>query len=230
MGGELTNQQLDLNFRSDRASARTILKANVPKTMIPIQTCGQVSITEEWISKLNCESDDQLAVCAFASKMKQQVRLMPMFVNPAVKNRMASSTHKSIIVWNPSPNLYYGFIPWDIVALLAITHPEEFSDWQYHRVSLPHCIGREPCDGTMQVIDDIGVNYDGSWSNVVRIPHTVSNETRLLDIIFDLIKDVDVPATFEQPRLSWGFAIDFSGFVIATIMFTIFCIKLFRMK
>jgi inosine-uridine nucleoside N-ribohydrolase len=230
MGGDLTNRQLDLNFRSDIDSARTIIETNVPKTLIPIQTCGQVSITKEWISKLNCESDNQLAVCAYASKMKQQVRLMPMFVNSAVKNRMTSSTHKSSMVWNPSPNLDNGFIPWDIVALLAVTHPEEFNDWRYHRVFLPVCDDRKLCDGTMQVIDDIEASFDGNWSNVVRIPHTVRNETKLLDIIFDLIKDIEVPAAWEQPRLTWGFAIDSCGFVLATIIFTICCIKLFRVQ
>lgn len=50
MDGELTNRQLDLNFRTDRASARIVLEANIPKTSIPIQTCAQVSMTEFWLN------------------------------------------------------------------------------------------------------------------------------------------------------------------------------------
>lgn len=40
MGGELTEQTLDLNFRSDRGSARIVLESNMPTTIIPIQTCA----------------------------------------------------------------------------------------------------------------------------------------------------------------------------------------------
>ena len=49
MGGELTNNQLDLNFRSDRASALTMIEAKIPKTIISIQTCGQVAVTQVWV-------------------------------------------------------------------------------------------------------------------------------------------------------------------------------------
>jgi hypothetical protein len=42
MGGELTNQNLDLNFASDRAAARTDVDANIPTTLIPIQLCAQI--------------------------------------------------------------------------------------------------------------------------------------------------------------------------------------------
>ena len=220
MGGELTNQQLDLNFRSDRASARIVIEANIPKTIIPIQTCGQVLVTEEWISKLDCERNKELAVCAYLNKMRQQTRLMPVFVNPAVEKRMQTNNMQ----WKALPNLDRGFIPWDIVALLAITHPEEFDDWRYHRVSLPACGRGEPCDGTMQVLDDLGADFNGNWRNTVRVPHKVRNETRLLDIMLDLIKDVKVPASRKQPHMNWGFAPDLAGFVIATSAFVFYCI------
>lgn len=258
MGGELTNQQLDLNFRSDRASARTVIQANIPKTIIPIQTCGQVSVTDSWLRSLDCtssRSDDgdndgrnssMLAVCAYLPKMKQQVRWMPRFVNGAVKERMMTQTTKSKnhqgnnnddCEWKASPNLLYGFIPWDIVALLTISHPGEFVDWRYHRVSIPHCdesLG-EPCDGTMEVAEELGdeFNDDGrniNWSGVVRIPHRVRNETHLLEIMLDLIKDVEVSTSSsfpqEPPRMMWGFAPEFAGFGIATIIFLHCCCKM----
>ena len=154
MGGELTNNQLDLNFRSDRASARTVIEANITKTIIPIQTRGRVAMTQAWEESLGCIDRDgaegdgvsnkkqRLAVCAYLPKMKQQVRLMPKFVNRAVKQRMTPSpTNENCVqctaaAWNAnaSPNLDKGFIPWDIIALLAKSQPEEFGNWRYHKV------------------------------------------------------------------------------------------------
>ena len=49
MGGEMTQQRLDLNFVSDRAAARTIAQYNVPTTLIPIQTCAQTSVTKDLV-------------------------------------------------------------------------------------------------------------------------------------------------------------------------------------
>ena len=253
MGGELTNQQLDLNFRSDRASARIVINADVPKTIIPIQTCGQVTITEEWISSLNCnnhqrsENSDKkvLAVCSYISKMKQQVRLMPRFVNRDVKDRMAVEEGRegsltSSHYWKPSPNLDRGFIPWDIIALLAITHPNEFDQWKYHRISFPNCSSGEPCDGTMTVVEDLpndyfdnddnnGVKKEKNWSGIARVPHKVRNETRILEIMLDLISDIEVPSSSPllHDQQQWGFGINIvSGFSIATAMFVICCVKL----
>lgn len=231
MGGELTNQQLDLNFRSDRESTRIIIEANIPKTIIPIQTCGQISIAEEWINSLNCDTNNKLAVCAYVSKMKQQVLLMPMFVNTAVKEKMSSSSNETYHDWVASPNLDRGFIPWDIVALLAITHPEEFTDWRYHQISLTICDSGEPCDGTMQVLNDFGGSFNGkNWSNVVRIPHRIRNETRLLGIMMKLLHEVELTASTRQPHLSWGFVTSYTGFCIATSVFVLCCIRLYLRK
>lgn len=249
MGGELTNQQLDLNFRSDRDSARIVIDADIPKTIIPIQTCGQIAITDEWISSLNCDQQHHtkssnkkmLAVCAYTSKMNQQVRLMPRFVNRAVKDRMIlegeGTTRK--YGWKPSPNLNRGFIPWDIVALLAISHSNEFDQWMYHRVSIPKCsTNGEPCDGTMKVIEDLNDDYflfdnnngvnKSNWSGIVRTPHKVRNETRLLEIMLDLISDIEVPSSSPLLKEQWGYIWyqSVSGFSIATAMFVICCIRL----
>jgi len=249
MGGELTNQQLDLNFRSDRASARIVIDADIPKTIIPIQTCGQVTITDEWISSLNCNqqqhqdsSNKKLAVCAYKSKMKQQVRLMPRFINRAVKDRMVlveEGTTTSSHHWKPSPNLDKGFIPWDIIALLAITHPNEFDQWKYHRITFPNCSSGEPCDSTMKVLEDLPDDYFDNdnndsvkkkrWRGIVRVPHEVRNETKLLEIMLDLISDIEVPSSSPllHEQQQWGFGINVvSGFSIASAMFVICCIKL----
>ena len=77
--------------------------------------------------------------------------------------------------------------------------------------------------------DDNGVNEKRSWGGIVRIPHKVRNETKLLEIMLDLISDIEVPSSspllYEQQQ--WGFGINVvSGFSIATAMFVICCIKL----
>ncbi|KAL7492254.1 hypothetical protein ACHAWT_002079 [Skeletonema menzelii] len=202
MGGELTQQTLDLNFRTDRASARTIIESNIPTTIIPIQTCAQTIVTKSYLERLDCPS---MAACAILPKMNQQIKLMPRFVNQAVKKRC--SLGEDYGPWMPSPNLDKGFIPWDLVALLAITHEEEFLKWKYHGVSIPTCddhIG-EPCNSTMIVSEDLGETFDGrDWSGVVRIPHKVRNEEQLLDLMFALLNEV--PAiSVHPPAMFWGF-------------------------
>lgn len=52
---------LDLNFMSDRAAAREVISATTPTTIVPIQTCAQVAITNHflkrsWSCSQNCFS------------------------------------------------------------------------------------------------------------------------------------------------------------------------------
>jgi len=210
----MTGHQLDLNFRSDRAGARTVIESNIPKTIISIQTCGQTAVTESTLDQwMDCPS---MAACALLPKMRQQIQFMPRFVNQAVKKRLLPQ-HR----WRASPNLDHGFIPWDIVALLSVTHPEElFDEWEYHRVSFPLCAeDREPCDGTMTVEENLGRNFNGTnWSGIVRTPHRVRNETRLLEMMFSIIGEI--PATSPRPPpLLWGFCGTFLSFTLATVIF-----------
>jgi inosine-uridine nucleoside N-ribohydrolase len=188
MGGELTGQQLDLNFGSDPAAARVVLESELPTTMIPIQTCGQTCVTQAHLDHYlkNKEGDcpNRLAACALLPKMRQQVKVMPKLVNPRVKKWLLDGRGGR---WKVSPHLDFGFVPWDVVALLAITHPDElFEEWEYHRVAVPSCTttttegeeGGEPsssssCDKTMQVLEgplDWNTEWQGTnWSGVVRI-------------------------------------------------------------
>lgn len=222
MGGEMTGKQLDLNFRSDRAGARTVIESNIPKTIMTIQTCGQTAVTETFVDMLDCPS---MAACALLPKMRQQIKLMPKYVNQAVKKRLLGVPERSR-GWRASPNLDHGFIPWDIVALLSITHPDEFDEWEYHRVKFPPCSAgeEEPCDETMQIVENLGSYFHGSnWSEIVRTPHVVRNETKLLEMMFSLMGEI--PAASPQPHLSWGLYNSFLSFGIATI---IFCWYLFR--
>ena len=213
MGGELTGQPLDLNFGSDRAAARSVLQSDkFRKTIIPIQTCGQVIVTRWHLENLlACHQNKATAsnwptACALMPKMVQQVYLMPKWVNPHVEKRLLHGTSR----WKLSPNLTRGFVPWDVVALLAITHSDElFTDWEYHRVEVPSCIQGEPCDRNISVasiplpVDDV-LSNSFNWSNVVRVPHTIRNEAQFLDTMFDLLRDVQSEAN-QAPRMFWGF-------------------------
>ena len=224
MGGELTNSTLDLNFRTDRRSARQVIQADVPKTIIPIQTCAQVAITSEHLGRFDCSAESDLAVCALMAKMRQQVALMPMFVNPSVKKRLSPGGR-----WRISPDIDRGFVPWDLVALLAVSHPHEFSEWEYHRVSFPECAGGEPCDGTMRLLEDIGRTFDGSdWRGVVRVPHKVRNGTRLVELMLDLVGNITTEN--ERPHISWGYIGDLRGTGIATFSFLYILFKMRRIR
>jgi len=217
MGGEVTGQQLDLNFRSDRVGASTVIESNIPKTIIGIQTCGQTAITSSFLERLDCPKSN-LAACALLPKMRQQIRLMPKYVNQAVKKRLLGHGEQSSRTWRASPNLDSGFVPWDIVALLSITHPQEFDEWEYHRVTFQPCAEKGPCNETMQIVENLGSNFDGrNYSGVVRTPHLVRNETRLLEVMLSLMGEV--PAASPQPPLYWGFCSTLLGITIATIIF-----------
>jgi len=88
MGGELTHQRLDLNFASDRSAARTVVNANVPTTIIPIQLCAQISLEDAFVHNAEAtychETNRHPMACALLPKMKQQVKNMPTLVNQAV--------------------------------------------------------------------------------------------------------------------------------------------------
>lgn len=213
MGGELTGQPMDLNLRSDRNAARTVIQADIPKTIIPIQTCGQVVVTSDDLKRFECP---EMAVCALIPKMNQQLQFMPRFVNTVVRQRMLANSG-SESPWEPSVNLNKGFIPWDVIALMAIVFPEEFDGWKYHRVELPTCDGGEPCGANMVVLETINGNFS-DWRGIVRTPHFVRNETRILEKMITLLNSL--PAAQDRvPHLHWGFLGPLIGSFVAAIIF-----------
>lgn len=42
---------LDLNFMSDRAAAREVIQAEVQTTIVPIQSCAQVVMGEDFLRR-----------------------------------------------------------------------------------------------------------------------------------------------------------------------------------
>ncbi|CAE8619050.1 unnamed protein product [Polarella glacialis] len=82
MGGELTGQRLDLNFMTDRAAARAVISnALLPTTLVPIQTCAQVTVTPAFVERLERTCCPGAGVCAVGPKMWQQTFVMPWMVN-----------------------------------------------------------------------------------------------------------------------------------------------------
>jgi hypothetical protein len=225
-------------------------------TVIPIQTCGQVAVTLETIDKFEQQCCPQAAACSISPKMKLQTSVMPWFVNPAVFNRLEpwrvreselekSTTYK----WKPSSGLKEGFVPWDVIALLAVTHPESlFDNWKWHRAAVPPCqdngsgSGGEPCDGTMTVdlvnaVSEKIAAAKNDYRGWIRVPHTIKNETQLLDVAFRQLL-CTLPATtaassssYAAPQLLWGFLCPVLGvglmFLLLIAASMIWCWRIF---
>jgi hypothetical protein len=91
--------------------------------------------------------------------MKAQTAVMPWLVNTHVLRRFGTQApprdaecvrHADVSTgmingWRPSAGLAQGFVPWDIVALFATTHPQLFLGWQYLSVDFAPCGGDVPC-------------------------------------------------------------------------------------
>lgn len=210
MGGELTSSRLDLNFLSDRAAARRVVQANVSTTLIPIQTCAQAAFTKEHLDYFTDSCCPRAAACSILPKMKLQLKVMPWLVNRHVLSKMIQHV--------PSPNLMQGFIPWDLVALLAVVHPELFDEWQYHEVSFPECDDGEPCDGNMLVSTPGSLLTPENQSGIARIPHQLRNETEFMDMTLNLLCQVD--AQSPPPQLLFGFLNQVAGMFFAVLILT----------
>ncbi|CAE8644700.1 unnamed protein product, partial [Polarella glacialis] len=203
MGGELTGQRLDLNFMTDRAAARAVISnALLPTTLVPIQTCAQVTVTPAFVERLERTCCPGAGVCAVGPKMWQQTFVMPWMVNPHVKKRMLPEGR-----WLASKGLDEGFIPWDVVALLAAVRPALFEDWEYLAVELPPCEGGEPCNGTMTTSKAQALPQDTeSWaSGLVLVPQRIRDEGQLLEAMLELFCAVPAVTPIPKSALLWGF-------------------------
>lgn len=134
---------------------------------------------------------------AVLPKMWLQRWVMPWLVNQPVRLAMDG--------W-PMGALDDGFIPWDVVALLAAVRPHLFTRWEKMRASFDVC-GEEPCDGTMRVEPTSASDYAG----LVRVPflgrleeavasarQILLNKTIFLENVLDLI--CSVPSNGPTPR------------------------------
>lgn len=212
MGGELTGGKLDLNFVSDRGAARTVLQSAVPTMIVPIQTCAQAAFTLDAVRRLEAQCCPGAAVCALLPKMALQARVMPGLVNTYVAPKLPSELR-----WRPSVALSRGFIPWDVVALLAALRPHLFGEWEAHAVELPTCDGPEPCDSTMVVerealpasllataevvtrAEAVAARASGAHRNVATVPHLLRSEAAFLDETIRLVCAAPAAVSLRRP-------------------------------
>lgn len=129
MGGAVKNQfriDPDLNFLLDRTAAKLVLATNIPKLLIPIQTCLEITISsqdiEDWSNRC-CPSSR--AFCSFRSLLRdwaqQAAWLMDLWFP------------KSMFPQRPDT---VGFIPWDLVAVTFASNPELFQQQTTYQISL----------------------------------------------------------------------------------------------
>ena len=76
----------------------------------------------------------------------------------------------------------------------------------------------------MLVKEEFGETFDGrDWTGIVRIPHKVRDEEKLIDLIFSLLNEV--PATgLQHVALFWGFYNE----ILISVCFCVIIVQLFR--
>lgn len=138
IGGDMRPDHLDLNLLSDIEAANRVLDSNVPKLLVPVQTCTQSVFARQHLETAldGCKAfsdqhgrrqDDTHEAApigcapALLSKMQRQTWMMPMFINPRLQP--VQDYPQSVLIAQ-------GFVAWDIVGALLVTHPALFSAHQ----------------------------------------------------------------------------------------------------
>ena len=195
MGGALDGGRLDLNWMSDRAAARAVLASKVPLTVAPVELCAQAAVRIQDVDRLVARCCPGAAVCALARAMRQQCGFSRRFVN---RGLVARGAHSALIG--------DAFVPWDVVAVLAVAEPELFGEWREFEVTVPPCDGAEPCDGTVAVRNGSGV-----------LAPTRLAPGGVVDALVDLV--CDVPAVGPAPGVVFGGApVLLGSFAVAVIV------------
>ena len=196
MGGALDGKRLDLNWMSDRAAARAVLASRtVPLTVAPVELCAQAAVQPKDVDRVVDRCCPGAAVCALARAMRRQCAFSRRFVNRGLVARV------------PDAHGALGgdaFVPWDVVAVLAVAEPELFGEWREFDVAVPPCASGEPCDGTV----------------AVRNGSAVLAPTRLapggvVDALVDLV--CDVPAVGPAPGIV-GAPVLFCSIAVAVLV------------
>lgn len=132
MGGDLHSNHLDLNFLIDRDAANIVLESSVPKLLVTLQACIQVMFTDNHIRHLIdrcCPTPGPIvptpnhnpAICGLADRIRYQAKMMQRFMLPYF-------ARDGDVLYPVTPELirHPGIIPWDVIALLAVSHPHIF--------------------------------------------------------------------------------------------------------
>jgi inosine-uridine nucleoside N-ribohydrolase len=195
MGGALDGGKLDLNWMSDRAAARAVLASRVPLTVAPVELCAQAAVQPEDVDRLVARCCPGAAVCSLARAMRRQCAFSRRFVNRGLVARVPDA-HSALVC--------DAFVPWDVVAVLAVAEPELFGVWREFDVAVPPCVSGEPCGGTV----------------VVRNGSSVLAPTRLssdgvVDALVDLV--CEVPAVGPAPGIV-GAPVLFGSVAVAVLV------------
>ena len=195
MGGALDGGRLDLNWLSDRAAARAVLASKVPLTVAPVELCAQAAVRIQDVDRLVARCCPGAAVCALARAMRQQCGFSRRFVNRGLVARV-SNAHTAL--------KSDAFVPWDVVAVLAVAEPELFAEWRAFAVTVPRCASGEPCDGTVVVRNGSGV-----------LAPTRLAPGGVVDALVDLV--CDVPAVGPAPGVV-GAPVLFGSVAVAVLV------------
>ena len=208
MGGALDGGRLDLNWMSDRAAARAVLASNVPLTVAPVELCAQAAVQPEDVDRVVERCCPGAAVCALARAMRRQCAFSRRFVNTGLVARVPDA-HAALES--------DAFVPWDVVAVLAVAEPELFGAWREFDVAVPRCASGEPCDGTVAVRNGSGV-----------LAPTRLSSDRVVDALVDLV--CDVPAVGPAPGTVAGGAPVLFGSVAVAVLVPLLLLRDFFRK
>jgi len=190
---------------SDRAAARSVLASRVPLTVAPVELCAQAAVQPEDVDRVVDRCCPGAAVCALAHAMRRQCGFSRRFVN---RGLMARGAHPAL---NGD-----AFVPWDVVAVLAVAEPEMFAEWREFDVAVPPCTSGEPCDGTVVVRNGSGV-----------LAPTRLSSDRVVDALVDLV--CDVPAVGPAPGIV-GAPVLFGSVAVAVLVPLLLLIIFFRKR
>ncbi len=114
MGGYLAGAPLEINFAVDEKSTNILLNAPIPKVVLPVETCIQSAFTAEYIDQIANNPDT--VVYRFVKRLRFHNMLMQFLFTFSYPKSKYPQKAKG------------GFIPWDLVPMAFLTHPEYFSD------------------------------------------------------------------------------------------------------
>ena len=118
-GSSILQQAADLNFWAAPEATAALLELDIPRTVVPIQTCLGAAVTNATLSALKSCSGS--VVSAHAARLDHWM------------NQMGNEER---LVFGHFPEYVGAPMPWDVVALQVLMHPEWFGGWACFKMSM----------------------------------------------------------------------------------------------
>ena len=118
-GSRILQQAPDLNFWAAPKATAALLALDVPRTVVPIQTCLPAAITDAVFSAL--KSCNGSIIATHASRLEHW------------RTQMGASEKN---LFSSFPEFVGAPVPWDVVALQVLVHPEWFGGWSCFKMSM----------------------------------------------------------------------------------------------